>query len=349
MDNTANDIAHVFRPMGVLRVAAFVALKLLSSVAHAENHDEHVVTIVENGERCFFADGLPDHATGTFPNRGNPNAITPQEIAVCVTADPVKRASPTPKGGSIGIAINGVQFRPGTAGFFDPNSPSGFSRDPSSGWHLEGLNPQNILGMDDNNAHVGPNGLYHYHGVPHPLAHDARDGPIGYAADGFPIFRARGDDRSSYVLKSGIRPTGPGDAYDGTFEEDFRFVPGAGTLDMCNAGERDGAFAYFATEDYPFLPRCLWGEASPDFPQPEPAPWRDILRQAQATGGAQQRERGPRRGPPREAISACEGLDAGASCAFQGPRGERTISGTCRDTPRGDRACVPDDAPPPRN
>ena len=67
--------------------------------------------------------------------------------------------------GSVGIALNGVQFRPGTADYYDAQSPRGFSRDSSSGWNLEGLGARELLGMDNNNAHVDNRGLYHYHGV----------------------------------------------------------------------------------------------------------------------------------------------------------------------------------------
>ena len=61
------------------------------------------------------------------------------------------------------------------------------------------------------------------------------------------------------------------------------------------------------------------------------------------------RQRPPR--PPREAVEACEDLEAGEECAFEG-RDQETVTGTCF-TPDQDKplACRPDDAPepPPRD
>jgi hypothetical protein len=58
-----------------------------------------------------------------------------------------------------------------------------------------------------------------------------------------------------------------------------------------------------------------------------------------------ERGHGPPHPPPPEAIQACEGLDAGDSCSFSGPRG--TIEGTCGRPVGDDLVCVPD-RPPPR-
>jgi hypothetical protein len=54
-----------------------------------------------------------------------------------------------------------------------------------------------------------------------------------------------------------------------------------------------------------------------------------------------------RRGPPPEALEACQGQQDGATCQFTAPRGE-TIAGVCRSGPSGEpAACAPRDAPPP--
>ena len=74
--------------------------------------------VVLNGKRCFIANGVPDHPIGKFPNKGNPNAIREQDVRVCVNLKPTKGTDPNPVRGTMGIAINGVQFRPNTAGFF---------------------------------------------------------------------------------------------------------------------------------------------------------------------------------------------------------------------------------------
>jgi hypothetical protein len=40
---------------------------------------------------------------------------------------------------------------------------------------------------------------------------------VGYTADGFPIYVQSQTLRSSYQVKRGQRPSGPGVSYDGTF------------------------------------------------------------------------------------------------------------------------------------
>ncbi len=53
-----------------------------------------------------------------------------------------------------------------------------------------------------------------------------------------------------------------------------------------------------------------------------------------------------RRGPPPEAIEACEGKSEGDQCSFEGGRGE-TVEGTCINPPRNnDLVCAPEGGPP---
>ena len=42
---------------------------------------------------------------------------------------------------------------------------------------------------------------------------------------------------------------------------------GSGDLDECNGKFVDGQYKYFATDSFPFFPRCHWGEISRDFIQ----------------------------------------------------------------------------------
>ena len=211
------------------------------------------------GKRCITSDGLPDHATGTFPRRGNPNKISRQNIRFCIDHTP-EYSGKAQKVPTIGIALNGVIIRPGTADWYDPNSPRKHSRDKSSGWRLDGLGAASQLGMDQNNAHVDNRGLYHYHGIAEPLValHDSSQ--IGWAADGFEIHYLGDAARSSYQLKDGKRPTAPFGTYDGTYVQDWEFVEGSGNLDECNGAMIDGTYTYFATDVFPFYPHCLKGK-----------------------------------------------------------------------------------------
>ncbi|MBK1724782.1 hypothetical protein [Thiocystis violacea] len=59
-------------------------------------------------------------------------------------------------------------------------------------------------------------------------------------------------------------------------------------------------------------------------------------------------DRGGRRGPPPEAIAACDGKSAQDSCSFTG-RHDDTITGTCSTLADSDQlACEPEGGPPQR-
>ena len=71
---------------------------------------------VEGGFRVIKANGLPDHAPGQFPNRGNPHTVAVQSYSYRIPLQPQANAQFTrlvmhP----FGIALNGVVFDPGAA------------------------------------------------------------------------------------------------------------------------------------------------------------------------------------------------------------------------------------------
>ena len=88
---------------------------------------------------------------------------------------------------------------------------------------------------------------------------------IGYAADGFEIHYFGEGVQSSWQLKDGSRPTAPFGEYDGTYVQDWEYVAGSGDLDACNGGMWNGEYTYFATDTFPFFPRCFVGTVSTDF------------------------------------------------------------------------------------
>ena len=225
------------------------------------------VEISERGDQiCIRSNSIPNHATGQFPNRGNPHSIRPQRINVCVDATPTKGSRARGTGpGAVGIALNGVLIRPGTADYWDPRSPRGHSRDRRSGWNLEGMGSARMLGIDSANGHVDNRGTYHYHGTPVRAVRTKGGTHVGWASDGFEVHYAGSAVKSGYRLKSGTRPSGPGGRHDGSYVEDWVYVGGNGTLDQCNGGMLNGKYVYFATDTYPFYPRCLWGQKSRSF------------------------------------------------------------------------------------
>ncbi len=321
---------------------------IMNGIASFSAYANNATLSINGNQRCIQSNGLPDHSTGQFPNDGNPNRISTQNILYCFDASPVKREYARPQHGSIGVALNGVTIRPGTADYWDDSSQRGHSRNRQSGWNLEGLGSRDLLGMDHNNAHVDNRGLYHYHGVADALVKStAKDGSlIGYAADGFEIHYIP-SQQASYRLKSGIRPSGPGGRYDGSYNQDWEYIAGSGTLDQCNGGKLNGQFVYFATESYPFFPRCLWGNASDDFGMQRNSLGNERELQHDPRLGANQpshhstfhRKNRQERHPPKEALLACHRKTSGHSCSFN--INNHSLVGSCRITPQKELACVP--------
>lgn len=237
---------------------------------------------VKGDQRCIESNGVPNHTIGKFPNSGNPNQFRSQKLNFCFDKNPKRNKTLTRGTPNVGIALNGIIIRPGTADWYDASTRRGFSRDRSSGWNLEGMGSAQSLGIDQNNAHVDNRGLYHYHGKPVGLLEINKSTHIGYAADGFEIHYVGVKAKPSYVLKKGNRPTAPGGRYDGRFIQDWVFAKGSGNLDQCNGGMINGKYVYFATDQFPFYPRCHWGNVSADFRQRGP---RGGNRRASRPGG----------------------------------------------------------------
>lgn len=241
--------------------------------------------------RVLAANGVPDHAVGTFPNANNPNAIAAQSVAATYTLAPTYRGTSTTLGGpagATGYVLNGVKIDAATAGTCPAGATSTSSCSligNSGAWSIEALT-QSVFkfGADTNNAHVQPGGQYHYHGMPEGFIALRGGGPtkmtlIGWAADGFPIYARYGYSvatnagsalkvmTGSYQLKTTVSATRPATTVAplGTFAQDWEYVAGLGDLDECNGRTGVtpefplGIYHYFATDSYPFLQRCVKG------------------------------------------------------------------------------------------
>ena len=262
---------------------------------------------IEGAQRVIRANSIPNHLTGSFPNRGNPHQIEVRQKTYRLPAEPKQNTTLTPAPmGPVGVAVNGVVFDPGAAEWY--------LGDRNSEWRYEPLAGAVRLGVDANYAHVQPDGSYHYHGLPTGLlgqlgVNSGQHSPIvGWAADGFPIYALYGYEdpedpsspivklSSSYAVKSGARPSGegqPGGTYDGTFVADYEYVAAKAPLDAANGRFTvtpdfpEGTYAYFLTEEWPVIPRLFKGEPSQDFARRGP-------------GGFGGPQRGPGDGqPPR--------------------------------------------------
>tara|TARA_R110002049_G_scaffold175296_1_gene342579 strand:- start:755 stop:1735 length:981 start_codon:yes stop_codon:yes gene_type:complete len=240
------------------------------------------------GQRELSANGIPDHVVGTFPNPGNPNVISEQIVSASFTLEPVASATATQLGGPRGVTgyvLNGIKVDAGTGGSCDDIGTACSLISNTGSWNIEALGQTSFdFGTDENNAHVQPDGVYHYHGMPEGFV-EKRGGSssamtlIGWAADGFPIYARYGysiaDDASSeirvmtgsYQFVTEVSDSRPStDTYPlGTFMQDYEYVEGSGDLDECNGRTGvtpefpDGIYHYYATDSYPFFQRCVKG------------------------------------------------------------------------------------------
>ena len=254
-------------------------LLIQTATAPASNSS---VSIATEGEfRVIKSNGIPDHTPGDFPRRGNPNVIKPQSYSFRMPLKPKAAAEPIHRGGFWwGVAINGVPFEPGTG--------ESWNNDMRSGWRYEAATGFLNLGLDEHNAHVQPNGAYHYHALPTGIVKEHGGDEknmllVAWSADGFPVYTAQAYSdpkdaksplkkmKSSYQLKKGARPSvqgGPSGNYDGRFTQDFEFIKGSGDLDDCNGRFGvtpefpEGTYYYCISADFPFVAR-MW-RAEPD-------------------------------------------------------------------------------------
>ncbi|MEM8769255.1 MAG: YHYH protein [Pseudomonadota bacterium] len=243
------------------------------------------------GYRHFDSNGIPAHSTGSFPNSGNPNSISAVYSSRYVTLEPEHTGFATSMA-EFGVTLDGVKLERDTAESYRNEGlwryeaitaglAAGASGSAAFTW----------LGTDCNNAHVQPTGTYHYHGLPEGLIDRLGESDVGadtmilggYAADGFPFYLRYGyanpeDPASdlvpvagSWELRSGTRGSEPGGAYDGTFREDWEYVVGSGDLDECNGRfgvtpeYPNGTYHYYLTDDYPYIPRCVFGTPDASF------------------------------------------------------------------------------------
>lgn len=244
-------------------------------------------------KRVVQTNQVPDHDNvGPFPDFADPYALREVPMELRMPLAPVALAqSQAIDQSRFGVAMNGI--------LLDPAGPW-WKGDYRTGWQFEVMSERirHYIGIDASNGHVQPTGAYHYHGMPEryvkKLAAARVTGRlpgvdslllIGWAADGYPIYRPFVPDtaaggqafsrelRPSYRLKTGRRPAGaPLGTYDGTFVSDYEYVAGLGDLDENNGlllaatpEFPNGTYAYFLTRDFPHIPRRWRGQPDQSF------------------------------------------------------------------------------------
>jgi ribonuclease BN (tRNA processing enzyme) len=257
------------------------------------------VSITEDAKkdvRIIKSNAIPNHTVGQFPTKGNPNTISEQDKVYTVDLTPelankityvydlgIDQGKPNYV---FGVAINGVKFEPSANEYFRNKD----TNQPNYEWTLEPLSPEVNLGEDYNNAHVQPNGEYHYHGTPTGLVANFDTNTmtlVGWAADGFPMYYKMGyanpmdansgviQLKSSYGLKQGERPgdgvAAPNGTYSGKYVRDYEFQQDSGDLDACNGRIGvtpefpKGTYYYVVSDAFPSASRCFMGTPSADF------------------------------------------------------------------------------------
>lgn len=188
-------------------------------------------TVDGSDHRVIVSTGLPDHAYGPFPGRGNPNSVRPQEYRFRIPLAPraAAQTAPLPMG-PIAVAVNGVPF-------FNPYNAEG--RNAVEGPYAEVF--------DSCNGHPDMRGRYHYHQMPNCLLRQrpelARGGVVGWAFDGYEI-------------------RGPMEV-DGTLPRELDSCNGH--------ADADGVYHYHLTARFPYVMGCYRGEpAAENFPRGGP-------------------------------------------------------------------------------
>ena len=183
----------------------------------------------------------------------NPETLTAQDYTFTIPLNPAKRSAPGAMGlGEMGVSVTGLALY---AAFESPKDGYG---DPIADDLLDWCN-----------GHPGFGGAYHHHGRPDCIFTERSTSTeqvglvYGYIFDGYPIvspYECADEACSSLTeVKSSYVKTGSGNA---AFE-DYTYQAGSGDLDECNGRVgADGQYRYYATNNFPYLPFCFYGETN---------------------------------------------------------------------------------------
>jgi hypothetical protein len=245
-------------------------------------------------QRSLTGNGVPDHDVGTFPSANNPSSIKSLTVNAAMPLTPALASSTTTNVHVIGYAFNSVKMDPATAATCAVSgSTVTCTADGNTGtWNIEAMGQTYMnLGLDSSNAHVQPDGSYHYHGMPEgyltKLGKGATMTLVGFALDGFPIYARYGYSTatsassaikvvtSSYKLKTTPSSGRPSTStYPmGLFTQDYEYSAGSGDLDECNGRFGvtpefpNGIYHYYITDTWPYMGRCLKGTPTTGAPR----------------------------------------------------------------------------------
>ena len=153
----------------------------------------------------------------------------------------------------------------------------------SGPWMLEAIGGAFVFGTDESNAHVQPNGQYHYHGMPEGILNKMNKGQamslLVLPLMGSPIYgrytyvdanNAQSGIKvavSSYRKNPHLMQAAHRSAFShGNLHPDYEYVSGLGDLDECNGRFGvtpefpNGIYYYMITDSFPYIQRCIKGQ-----------------------------------------------------------------------------------------
>lgn len=266
-----------------------------------ETLDYNFTWACDGENRTLSGNGVPNHAVtgGAFAS-----TLTAQTISQTFPLEPARTGEVT-QVKEPGYALNSIKFDPATAGTCPDDATDESDCNYAMGsdtWQMVatagGTSPWKFdFGVDGNDAHVQPNGQYHYHGIPVGLVETRNPESessmtlVGWASDGFPMYSVQGfadaSDASSDIVEMqssyqtvASSPSDRPSTTDfplGHFTQDWEYVDGSGDLDECNGRVGvtpefpEGVYHYYVTRNYPFVQRCVKGtslDGGPGGPPP---------------------------------------------------------------------------------
>jgi len=264
-------------------------LAAVRDLSRVLDFEANVVISASDGACSISADNIPNHDFNDATANFRTNAIEKNNnFNVSRSPKIATQVSPTIGQYWDAVMLNGVVADLKSGGCYSPSE----SRADADGntlagctieaeWNLVPLEYSTKFGADIHNAHVQPDGSYHYHGNPNAMFDNTPSGDgspvIGFAADGFPIYGsyildiASGQYRkvlSGYTIKLGSRglktSTNPGGDFDGVYEQDWEWT-NSGDLDECNGMTYKNQYGYYVTDRYPFIIGCFRGTIDESF------------------------------------------------------------------------------------
>lgn len=273
----------------------------------------HEFTITLDGDRRVFqSNDLPDHITGVFPIAGSDDAYEVDQNPNSIQSQTVRIELPANPRPAAQPSCVGGEVGILLSGVIIFNAFDAVGRDAAA----------NEV-QDNCQGHPQNAGLYHYHSLSSCLddTEAGHSALMGYAFDGFGIYGYYGEDG--------------GEVTNADLDECHGH---AHTIDW--DGQSIEMYHYHATHEFPYSVGCFHGTSSVQGPIGGPGGQQPGQQPEQPQQGGGQGGQ-----PPQEAIDACVGRTANASCTINAPNG--AVAGTCQVPPQSTQlVCVPAGGPP---